>query len=156
MPSLAEIVEILAGIFPENAILKSREDLVPYSFDATATLQQMPAAVVFARTVDEVSRLLRAANERGVVIVPRGSGTGLSGGSVPVEGSIVLCLTQMNRILEVDSRNLTLLAEAGATTLSIAEAADQAGLFYPPDPGSMKISTIGGNVAENSGRIARI
>ncbi len=151
MPSLAEIVEILAGIFPENAILKSREDLVPYSFDATATLQQMPVAVVFARTVDEVSRLLRAANERGVVIVPRGSGTGLSGGSIPVEGSIVLCLTQMNRVLEVDSRNLTLLAEAGATTLSIAEAAAQAGLFYPPDPGSMKISTIGGNVAENSG-----
>ena len=151
MPSLAEIAEILAGIFPENAILKSREDLVPYSFDATATLQQMPVAVVFARTVDEVSRLLRAANERGVVIVPRGSGTGLSGGSIPVEGSIVLCLTQMNRVLEVDSRNLTLLAEAGATTLSIAEAAAQAGLFYPPDPGSMKISTIGGNVAENSG-----
>ena len=85
------------------------------------------------------------------MIVPRGSGTGLSGGSIPVEGSIVLCLTQMNRILEVDSRNLTLLAEAGATTLSIAEAAAQAGLFYPPDPGSMKISTIGGNVAENSG-----
>jgi glycolate oxidase len=151
MPTLAEIVEIISGIFPADAILKSREDLVPYSFDATAALQQMPALVVFARTVDEVSRLLRVANERSLVIVPRGSGTGLSGGSVPVEGSIVLCLTRMDRVLEVDSRNLTLLAEAGAITLSIAEAAGQAGLFYPPDPGSMKISTIGGNVAENSG-----
>ena len=151
MASLAEIVRIIEGIFPANAILKSREDLVPYSFDATAALQQMPALVVFARTVDEVSQLLRAANERSLVIVPRGSGTGLSGGSVPVEESIVLCLTRMDRVLEVDSRNLTLLAEAGATTLSIADAAGQAGLFYPPDPGSMKISTIGGNVAENSG-----
>ena len=151
MPSQAEVSEILSGIFPADAILSSREDLVPYSFDGTAVLYQMPAAVVFARTVDEVSRLLEAANLRGLVIVPRGSGTGLSGGSIPVEGSVVLCLTRMDRIMEVDTRNLTLLAEAGATTLAVAEAAAQAGLFYPPDPGSMKISTIGGNVAENSG-----
>ena len=91
MPSQAEIVEILSGIFPADAILTSREDLVPYSFDATAMLQQMPAAVVFARTVDEVSLLLKAANAKSVAIVPRGSGTGLSGGSVPVEASIVVC-----------------------------------------------------------------
>lgn len=151
MPSQAEIAEILSRILPADAILTSREDLVPYSFDGTATLQQMPAAVVFARTVEEISQLLEAANARSLSIVPRGSGTGLSGGSVPAEGSVVLCLTQMNRVIEVDPRNLTLLAEAGATTLSIAEAAGEAGLFYPPDPGSMKISTIGGNVAENSG-----
>jgi glycolate oxidase len=151
MPLQAKIAEILAKIFPADAILTSREDLVPYSFDGTAVLQQMPAAVAFARTVEEVSGLLEAANLHGLAIVPRGSGTGLSGGSVPLEGSIVLCLTQMSRVIEVDSRNLTLLAEAGATTLSIAEAAGQAGLFYPPDPGSMKVSTIGGNVAENSG-----
>ena len=81
MPSQAEIVEILSGIFPADAILTSREDLVPYSFDATATLQQMPAAVAFARTVEEVSRLLEVANVKGLAIVPRGSGTGLSGGS---------------------------------------------------------------------------
>ncbi|HEY5813531.1 MAG TPA: FAD-binding protein, partial [Terrimicrobiaceae bacterium] len=151
MPTQAEVVEILSGIFPKDAILTGREDLVPYSFDGTAVLQQMPLAVVLARTVDEVSRLLEAANARGLAIVPRGSGTGLSGGSVPSEGSVVLCLSRMNRIIEVDDRNLTLLAEAGATTLAVAEAAAQVGLFYPPDPGSMKISTIGGNVAENSG-----
>lgn len=75
----------------------------------------------------------------------------LSGGSIPTPGGVVLCLAQMNRILEVDARNLTLRAQAGATTISIAEAAEAEGLFYPPDPGSMKISTIGGNVAENSG-----
>jgi glycolate oxidase len=151
MPTQAEVARILSGIFPPQAILTSREDLVAYSFDGTAVLQQMPAVVVFAQTVDEVSRLLSAANQSGLVIVPRGSGTGLSGGSIPLEGSVVLCLTRMNRVLEVDTRNLTLLAEAGATTLAVAEAAAQTGLFYPPDPGSMRISTIGGNVAENSG-----
>jgi glycolate oxidase len=151
MPNQAEVTGILSGIFPPDAILTAREDLVPYSFDATAVLQQMPTAVVFAQTAEQVSRLLEAANLRGLVIVPRGSGTGLSGGSIPTEGSVVLCLARMNRVLEVDARNLTLLAEAGTTTLAVAEAAAQAGLFYPPDPGSMKISTIGGNVAENSG-----
>ncbi|MCW5560013.1 MAG: FAD-binding protein, partial [Verrucomicrobiae bacterium] len=84
-------------------------------------------------------------------VVTRGSGTGLSGGSLPVPGCIVLCTVRMNRILEVDRANLTLRAEPGATTLEIADAAAGVGLFYPPDPGSMKISTIGGNVAENSG-----
>jgi glycolate dehydrogenase FAD-linked subunit len=151
MPKQAEIAEILSGIFPADAILTAREDLLPYSFDATAALQQIPSAVVLAKSVDEVSRLLEAANRQSLVIVPRGSGTGLSGGSIPLEGSVVLCLSRMNSILEVDARNLTLLAEAGATTLDIALAAEGAGLFYPPDPGSMKISTIGGNVAENSG-----
>jgi glycolate oxidase len=83
--------------------------------------------------------------------VTRGSGTGLSGGSLPVDGGIVLCTVRMNRLLELDPANLTLTCEPGVTTLQIAEAAERAGLFYPPDPGSMKISTIGGNVAENSG-----
>jgi glycolate oxidase len=84
-------------------------------------------------------------------VVTRGSGTGLSGGSIPVPGCIVLCTVRMNRILEVDAKNLTMLVEPGVTTLHVAEAAEKAGLFYPPDPGSIKISTIGGNVAENSG-----
>ena len=86
-----------------------------------------------------------------IPIVTRGSGTGLSGGSVPSQGSLVLCLAQMDAILDVDPRNLTLRAEAGAITQRIDEAAAPHGLFYPPDPGSMRISTIGGNVAENSG-----
>src|SRR6185369_886516 len=81
----------------------------------------------------------------------RGSGTGLSGGSLPVADCIVLCVVKMDKILELDQANLTMLVEAGVTTLQVADAATAAGLFYPPDPGSMKISTIGGNVAENSG-----
>src|SRR6185369_6102048 len=81
----------------------------------------------------------------------RGSGTGLSGGSLPVADCIVLCVVKMDKILELDQANLTMLVEAGVTTLQVADAAAAVGLFYPPDPGSMKISTIGGNVAENSG-----
>lgn len=151
MSASADILHTLAGIFPAESILKEQEDLVPYSFDGTAAIMQMPVAVAFASSVEQVATLVKAANAQKFPIVTRGSGTGLSGGSVPVEGGVVLCLSKMNRILEVDKKNLTLTAEAGAVTLTIAEAAEAAGLFYPPDPGSMKISTIGGNVAENSG-----
>jgi glycolate oxidase len=109
MPKQAEIAEILSGIFSGDAMLTAHEDLVPYSFDGTSALQQMPAAVVFAKRVDEVSRLLEAANRHGLIIVPRGSGTGLRG-SIPLEESVVLCLSRMNSILKVDARNLTCLA----------------------------------------------
>ena len=143
----AELVRLLG---PE-AVLTAEEDLLVYAFDGTAALHQRPGCVVFARTTADVQAVLQLAHRTGTPVVTRGSGTGLSGGSLPVPGCIVLCTTRMDRILEVDAANLTLLAEPGATTLRIAEAAAAAGLFYPPDPGSMKISTIGGNVAENSG-----
>lgn len=139
---------------PTIPFLKEKEDLIPYSFDGTATLQQMPEAVLFPKTTAEVVAVVRFAAEENLPLVTRGSGTGLSGGSIPVPGSLVLCLAKMDRIVEVDRHNLTLTAEAGAVTLKIAEAAEAVGLFYPPDPGSMKISTIGGNVAENSGACA--
>ncbi len=127
------------------------EDLIPYGFDGTAALQQLPGCVVFTSSTREVSEVLKIASAGRVPVVTRGSGTGLSGGSLPVADCIVLCTVRMNRIIEVDTANLTLKCEPGVTTIQIAEAAAQAGLFYPPDPGSMKISTIGGNVAENSG-----
>jgi glycolate oxidase len=111
----------------------------------------MPGCVVFATTTEQVAAILKVANETKTPVVTRGSGTGLSGGSLPCPDCIVLCLAKMDRILELDRANLTLLVEPGVTTLAIADAAANAGLFYPPDPGSMKISTIGGNVAENSG-----
>jgi len=143
--------ELFTKVIPEDRILTEQEDLVPYAFDGTASLKEMPDAVLFAHSATEVSSILRIADERRITVVTRGSGTGLSGGSVPSESCIVLCLAQMDKVLEVDSKNLTLLAETGAITAKIADAAATAGLFYPPDPGSMKISTIGGNVAENSG-----
>jgi glycolate oxidase len=147
----ASTLGALASVVGRDSVLVSAEDLVPYSFDGTATLKQIPEAVVFPRTTAQVVDCVRLATEAKVPIVTRGSGTGLSGGSVPSRGSLVLCLTQMNAILDVDPRNLTLRAQPGAVTQRIDEAAGKHGLFYPPDPGSMRISTIGGNVAENSG-----
>jgi len=141
----------LKAIVGAENVLEEREDLIPYSFDATAAIRRMPSCVVFPRTAGEVSSILKLAAAGRIPVVTRGSGTGLSGGSVPVEGSVVLCTVRMDRILDLDRRNLTLRAEAGVLTQAIYDAADAAGLFYPPDPGSMKISTIGGNVAENSG-----
>src|SRR5437016_3416429 len=144
LPELKRIVG------PEN-VLTAPEDLIPYSFDGTAAMQQMPASVVFAKTTGQVAGILKLANETRTGVVTRGSGTGLSGGSLPSPDCLVLCTVKMDRILELDRANLTMLVEPGVTTVQIADAADTAGLFYPPDPGSMKISTIGGNVAENSG-----
>jgi len=135
---------------PEN-VLTAPEDLIPYSFDGTAAMRQMPAWVLFTRTTEQVAEVLKLANEKSIPVVTRGSGTGLSGGSLPSQDCLVLCTVKMDSILEVDRANLTMLVEPGVTTLQVAEAASAAGLFYPPDPGSMKISTIGGNVAENSG-----
>ena len=142
-----ELVQIVGA----GNVLTAKEDLIPYSFDGTASLQQMPGSVVFATEPKQVADVLRLCNRTKTAVVTRGSGTGLSGGSLPVPGCVVLCLVKMGRILELDQANLTLLAEAGAVTQAISDAAAAAGLFYPPDPGSMKISTIGGNVAENSG-----
>ncbi|MDB6019325.1 MAG: glycolate oxidase subunit GlcD [Pedosphaera sp.] len=144
------LAELRRLVGHEN-VLTEPEDLIPYSFDGTAALQQMPGCVVFSRTTEQVAAVLKLANEKKLSVVTRGSGTGLSGGSVPNRDCIVLCTVKMDKILELDRANLTLLAEPGVITLNIAEAATAAGLFYPPDPGSMKISTIGGNVAENSG-----
>jgi glycolate oxidase len=141
----------LITLLGHENVLTEKEDLIPYAFDATAVLRQVPRVVVFPRTAAEVSGVLKLAQRHRVPVVARGSGTGLSGGSVPSEGALVLCLVRMDRILELDPRNFTLRAEAGVLTQAIYDTADAAGLFYPPDPGSMKVSTIGGNVAENSG-----
>src|SRR5438552_2714167 len=151
MPLAEKILAELRRVVGDENVLIAPEDLIPYSFDGTAAMQQMPGCVVFAKTAGHVASILQLANQTKTAVVTRGSGTGLSGGSIPRPGCIVLCTVKMNRILELDRANLTMLVEPGATTLQVAEAAVDAGLFYPPDPGSMKISTIGGNVAENSG-----
>ncbi|HSH95252.1 MAG TPA: FAD-linked oxidase C-terminal domain-containing protein [Roseimicrobium sp.] len=142
--------EIRSLVGAEN-VLTTKEDLIPYSFDGTASLIQMPGCVAFVSTTEQVAAILKLANREKLPLVTRGSGTGLSGGSLPSPDCIVMCTVKMGRILEVDRANLTMMVEPGVTTLQVADAALAAGLFYPPDPGSMKISTIGGNVAENSG-----
>jgi glycolate oxidase len=141
----------LIEIAGEKNVLTAREDLIPYGFDGTAALKNAALCVVLPRTTEVVAEVIRFAAEANIPVVTRGSGTGLSGGSVPVAGGIVLCLVHLNRILELDPANLTILCETGVITKAIDDAAIPHGLFYPPDPGSMKISTIGGNVANNSG-----
>ena len=141
---------LTAHVGADNVLVRP-EDILPYGFDGTASLKQLPLAVVFPRDTAEVAACMRAAADHAVPVVTRGSGTGLSGGSIPVAGGIVICLVRMDAILAVDDRNLTLRAQAGVITAAIDEAAATHGLFYPPDPGSLKISTIGGKVAENSG-----
>ncbi len=144
------VQDISAFIAPER-VLHSREDLLAFGYDGTAALHGVAAAVVMARTVEEVQKTIQYCSKHAIAIVGRGSGTGLSGGSVPSNGCVILCLTQMDKVLELDEKNLTIFVECGVITAKVAEIADSVGLLYPPDPGSMRISTIGGNVAENSG-----
>jgi len=146
----AQLARLRAIVGSEN-VLTSPEDTIPYGFDGTAALKGPAEIVVLPGSTAEISAVVKFAGEYGRAIVTRGSGTGLSGGSVPSEGCIILCLTRLDKILSVDAANLTVRAQCGVITAAIDAAVQQHGLFYPPDPGSMKISTIGGNVAENSG-----
>ena len=151
MPLSASFIDSLGTAVGASSVLTKPEDVIPYGFDGTAALKQRAGAVVFPRTTAQVAQCVALAAAQGIPIVTRGSGTGLSGGSVPSPDCLVLCLAQMDAIIVLDAENLTLRAQAGAVTQRIDEAAAKHGLLYPPDPGSMRISTIGGNVAENSG-----
>src|SRR5687767_10267504 len=121
---MSDFVGALSEILDPERVLFEPEHLLTYGFDGTAALYGEASAVVLPRTTEEVAAIVRFAASVHRPIVSRGSGTGLSGGSVPVPGCIVLCLAQMDRILEVDAKNLTISAEAGAITQKIAEAAD--------------------------------
>lgn len=122
-----------------------------YSYDAAPQAQAMPDAVIAPRCADDVSRILTICSRYDIPIVPRGSGTNLCGGTCPSEGGLVLLFKHMNRILEIDEENLTATVQPGVITQDMIHAVERKGLFYPPDPSSMKISTIGGNINENSG-----
>ena len=147
----AALISDLGTFLRLDQLLTSAEDCSVYAFDGTALLHQRPACVALPESREEVAQLLALCNQREVPVVPRGSGTGLAGGSVPSQGGVVLCLVRLNQILEIDAANLVMVVQPGVLTQQIADAAQAAGLFYPPDPGSIKISTIGGNVANNSG-----
>ena len=134
-----------------DRVLTAREDLLTYASDATPLLRHPPAAVVIPRDAEEVAAILRLANEENFAVVPRGAGTGLSGGAIPTPSSIVLLFPSWNRIQEIDVANGTAWVEPGVVTADLHRAVEAEGLFYPPDPGSMRVCTIGGNVAENAG-----
>jgi glycolate oxidase len=142
--------KMIAIVTRENYDDTKTERLV-YSYDSTPNLQAMPDAVVSPRNTKEVSEILKICNEYKVPIVPRGSGTNLCGGTCPIEGGVVLLLKHLNKILEIDEENLTITVQPGVITHDLMNAVETKGLFYPPDPGSMKISTIAGNINENAG-----
>lgn len=140
----------LTSIFGEENCLFSIEDRWTYSFDASKE-SGMPDAVVFPASTKHVMAVMRYAHDNGIFVVPRGAGSGLTGGAVPVKGGIVMVLERMNQILELDTENLCVTVETGVITADLQKAAAKAGLFYPPDPASQDFSTIGGNIAENAG-----
>ncbi|MEH7084868.1 glycolate oxidase subunit GlcD [Neobacillus drentensis] len=149
---LSKVVKdkLISIVSQENFDDAKTERLV-YSYDSTPNLQAMPDAVVSPRNTKEVSEVVKVCNENKVPIVPRGSGTNLCGGTCPTEGGVVILSKHMNRIVDLDEANLTITVQPGVICLDVANAASAKGLFYPPDPGSMKIATIGGSINENSG-----
>ncbi len=132
-------------------VYHEREDLLVYGYDATPEIEGLPEVAVFPENREGLQAALEVSRREGLSVTPRGAATGLSGGSTPSRGGMVLGLTRMNRILEIDEENLTATAEAGVITVDLFNAAAARGLFYPPDPGSQTVSTLGGNVAENAG-----
>jgi glycolate oxidase len=145
------VKEKLISIVAKENFDDSQVERLVYSYDATPNFQSMPDAVISPRNTAEVSQILKVCNEHKVPIVPRGSGTNLCAGTCPTEGGIVLLFKHMNQILEIDEENLTVTVQPGVITLDLINKVEEKGLFYPPDPSSMKISTIGGNINENSG-----
>jgi len=143
-------IEELQNIFGNDNVLTEIEDMIAYSYDASH-VEVQPEAVVFAATTEQISRLMKFAYRERIPVTPRGQGSGLSGGSVPQQKGIVLVMDRMKRIIDFDPANRLITVEAGLTTSDIDPIAAQANLFYPPDPGSVTFSTIGGNVAENAG-----
>jgi glycolate oxidase len=146
-----EVKQKLITIVTEKNFDDSKIERLVYSYDATPNFQSMPDAVISPRNTEDVSEILKICNQYEVPIVPRGSGTNLCAGTCPTEGGIVILFKHMNKILEIDEENLTITVQPGVITLDMIHAIEEKGLFYPPDPSSMKISTIGGNINENSG-----
>jgi len=146
-----DILSQLQKIIGEEGVLTTKEDLYAYSYDSTATWTHLPDVVVMPTTTDQISQVLKLANENKVPVTPRGGGTNVSGGSIPIKGGIVLCTTRMNKILDINKTNLTATVEPGVVLQDFNQALAKEGLFYPPDPVSFLGCTLGGNVAENSG-----
>ena len=144
------IAKELNNIAGKENITTSREDLICYSYDAT-NQKFLPDAVVFPKSAEEISLILKLANKEAFPVIPRGAGSGFSGGSLPVEGGVVVSLERMNKILKIDTDNLVAIVEPGVVTGDFQEEAEKMGLFYPPDPSSLKFCTIGGNIAECAG-----
>ena len=147
----AKKIEKLRKIIGKENVLDSVEQLTAYSYDGTQMWSHLPDVVVFPTKTEEVSEILKFANENDIPVTPRGGGTNVSGGSIPIKGGITLCTTKMNRIIEINKTNLNATVEPGVILQDFQEALAKEGLFFPPDPQSFSGCTMGGVVAENSG-----
>ncbi|HET8727562.1 MAG TPA: FAD-binding protein, partial [Alphaproteobacteria bacterium] len=148
-----EIATALRAIVPGEGVIVSDDALRPYESDGLTAYRQPPLIVVLPETTKQVSRILRYCHDNGVKVVPRGAGTSLSGGALPLPDGIVLGLGKFNRILAVDYDNRCAVVQPGVTNLAIRDAVAEAGFYYAPDPSSQIACTIGGNIAENSGGV---
>jgi glycolate oxidase len=144
------IIKILQEIVGSDNVSTAQADRICYSYDATQQ-KFLPEVVVYPGDVREISLILKMANAEKIPVFPRGAGSGFTGGSLPVKGGIVLVTTRLDRILRIDEDNLVAEVEPGVVTEQFQQAVEKVGLFYPPDPASLKFSTLGGNVAECAG-----
>ena len=147
------IIDGLKNIIKAENILDHEDQTRPFETDALTAYKQKPLAVVFPENTKEVSKILAYCNQERIKVVPRGAGTGLSGGALPLEDSILLCLGKFNKILQIDYKNRCVVAQPGVTNLSITQAVQDKDFYYAPDPSSQIACSIGGNVAENSGGV---
>jgi glycolate oxidase len=147
------LVRDLRAVLGEEGLLLSPEACAPFECDALTAHRRRPELVVLPRSAEQVMEVLRACRRHSTPVVARGAGTGLSGGALPVEGGVLLVLSRLDRILEVDPVRRLARVQPGVTNLEISNAAAPHGLYYAPDPSSGAICTIGGNVAENSGGV---
>jgi len=148
-----DIVGNLRAILPDPCVIAEADGLRPYETDALTAYRQIPMVVVLPRTTAEVASVLKFCHDDGVKVVPRGAGTSLSGGALPLEDGVLLSLGKFNRILDIDLENRCVTAQPGVTNLGITKAVEHAGFYYAPDPSSQIACSIGGNVAENSGGV---
>ena len=146
------ISDIEKIVNPEN-VLSHQDEIKPYETDALAAYRQTPLLVVLPETVNEVSEILKYCNENKIKVVPRGAGTGLSGGSLPLADCILLSMGKFNKILELDFSNRCVVTQPCVTNLAITHAVQDKGVYYAPDPSSQIACSIGGNFAENSGGV---
>lgn len=144
------VIKKLQKIVGRENISTDKEDRICYSYDAT-NQQFLPEAVAFPANAKEISEIMKLANSESFAVVPRGAGSGFSGGSLPVHGGIVLVMERLNKVLQIDQENLIAVVQPGVVTGELQAEVERLGLFYPPDPASLKFCTIGGNVAECAG-----
>ncbi|OQY50060.1 MAG: glycolate oxidase subunit GlcD [Desulfobacteraceae bacterium 4572_87] len=145
----------ISGIVGKKYLLTTENEMVEFATDATK-ISHMPDIVAFPENSQQISRILKLATETGFPVVPRGAGTGMSGGAIPVRGGVVLAMDRLNRIISVDRDNLIAKVEPGVITAHLQQAVESLGLFYPPDPASLKVSTLGGNIAECAGGLRAV